>query len=45
MKNAKVGITGILFLISDQEPHLKKGITHNKNYPNPICTSLNNINI
>ena len=45
MKNAKVGIIGILFLISDQVTTPQKGITHNKNYPNPICASVNNINI
>lgn len=42
MKNAKVGINGIFFLISDRVATPPKSI---KTTQSPICVSLNNINI
>ena len=35
MKNAKVGITGIFFLISDRVATPPKSIIHNKKLPQP----------
>lgn len=38
MKNAKVGINGIFFLISDRVATPPKSIIHNKNYSKPnLC--------